>query len=105
MNNENMDLQDKFLMLARQYEIAKETTKEKRAELEAVMTDLEVGTMFQDPSTMAVYRIEVPAGTYVEYKRIGYARTAMAGESRGSLSKTEAEAAGFAVPKAERKAK
>jgi hypothetical protein len=58
--------------------------------------------MKQEPhgfSRGSCQKIEVPSGTFVEFKKIGYKRTAKSGEKGGSvLSKSEAESMGFVIP-------
>lgn len=54
------------------------------------------GYLFQDRYG-TVYKTVVPEGTFVSFKRAGIVRTKREGETRGSLSVKEAEAAGFTV--------
>ena len=92
----SQELQDKFVKVANEIEDLKKLTKEKYEQLDQLMNDLGVGAMFQSFEGL-VYRIEVPKGTFMEYKQIGYSRTKRAEESKGSLSKKEAQASGFVV--------
>lgn len=92
------DLQKRLFDLAIRYEALGKERKQVRAELDVVMAQLGVGTYHQD-SDMTVYKIVEPTGTFVEYHKIGYDRTAKVDESRGTLSKKEAEENGFTVLK------
>lgn len=93
------DLEKRFFELATELERLKDRQKKVNEELNLVMERLGVGTYLQDPSTGLVYKIEVPSGTFVEFKKIGYKRTAKPGEKGGSvLSKSEAESMGFVLP-------
>lgn len=95
----NTDAQNKFLELSKRFETLKEEMKALKPTLQELMTEIGVGTMFQDSDTGLVYRIEVPTGTYISFDPITYSRTKKAGEDKGSLSKKEAEAAGFTLTK------
>jgi len=89
----------KFFETAKYYEQLKEKMDEVRASMNAEMAALGIGTYHQDPETGTVYKIVKPRGTYVEYREIGYERTAQEGEDRGTLSKKEAQGAGFTLKK------
>ena len=91
--------QAKFLELAKYYEQLKEKTDEVRIEMQAVMTELGVGATLQDPLTLAVYKIVKPMGTFTYYRDIDYVRTVLEGETKGSLSKKEAESLGYILSK------
>lgn len=93
------DTQQKFLEISKRLEVLKEESKALYPTLDDLMKEIGVGTMFQDPETGLVYKIEVPTGTFVQYNTISYVRTKKAGETKGSLAKTEAEAAGFVLSK------
>ena len=93
------DAQKKFLEIAKRYEVLKEEMKALKPTLQDLMTEIGVGTMFQDPETMLVYKIEVPTGTFISFDPINYVRTKKTGETKGSLSKSDAEAAGFTLAK------
>jgi len=91
--------QSSFLALAKTYESLKKQMKELRSQLDAAAGDLGVDEMFQDPDTGAVYKIVEPTGTFIEFRKIDYKRTALEGERGGTvLSKSEAEEAGFKLP-------
>lgn len=93
------DLEKRFFELATESERLKEQQKKLNEELSVVMDQLKIGTYLQDPMTGLVYKIEVPNGTFVEFKRIGYKRTAKTGEKGGTvLAKSEAESMGFILP-------
>ncbi len=91
------DSQKRFFELTEHYEHLKDEMKKVRQELDLTMDILGVGTYHQDPVTGCVYKIVIPDGTYVEFRQIGYDRTAKANESRGTLSKKEAEENGFVL--------
>ena len=91
------DTQKKFLELSKQMEALNAQRKELKPQLEALMVELGVGSHFQDPDTGLVYQIEVPNGTFIEYKRIGYARTKAKEEVKGTLSMKKAEDLGYKV--------
>lgn len=93
------DQENRFFALTKTYESLKEQMKIVRERLDSVMVEMGTETYHQDPETMAVYKIEVPKGTFIEYKTVGYVRTVLPGEKRGSLSKTEAESLGFSLTK------
>jgi hypothetical protein len=94
-----MEKQAKFLELAKYYEQLKEKIDEVRTEMDGVMRDLGIGTTFQDPDTLTVYRVVKPQGRFVYYHELDYVRTAQEGERAGSLSKKEAEGLGFVLKK------
>jgi predicted transcriptional regulator len=89
--------QAKFLELAKKQERLKEIQDEVRTELNSVMTELGYGTTLQDPTTLAVYKIVKPNGTFTYYRDVDYVRTALEGERAGTLSKKEAESLGFVL--------
>lgn len=91
--------QAKFLETVKYYEELKVKMDEVRTELNTLMVELGTGTTFQDPLTLAVYRVVKPNGTFVYYKDLDYVRTALEGERAGTLSKKEAESLGFVLKK------
>jgi hypothetical protein len=93
------DLQVKFLALVKKKESAAKLLGLINSELADTMRQIPLGEMFQDPTDLVVYQIMTPSGTYIEYKNVDYIRTRKEGETRGTLSMKEAEAAGFTVPK------
>ena len=93
------DAQAKFLEISKRYETLKEEMKALKPTLQELMTEIGVDAMFQDSETGLVYRIEVPTGTYISFDPITYARTKKVGEDKGSLSKKDAEAAGYTLAK------
>jgi hypothetical protein len=94
-----MSFNAKFFELAKKYENMKKEMDAVRADLQAVMLDLGVGSYLQDIDDSTVYKIVKPTGTFVYYKDIDYVRTAKDGERAGTLSKKEAEEKGFTLPK------
>jgi hypothetical protein len=95
--NEKDNLQKRLFELSADIESLKKQQTKNYEELNQILSLLGVGTYHQDPVTKIVYKVVVPSGTFVEYKTIGYERTAFSGEKRGSLSKKEAREAGFEV--------
>ena len=87
--------QEKFLQIVEKYEQLKKEMKELKPELNRLLTEIGVGSYFQDPSTNTVFKVTQPTGTYVEFSLISYDRTKKEGEVKGSLSKKEAEEQGF----------
>ena len=96
------DTQKRFLELSKRYEKLKEEMKLLKPEIHGLLKEIGVGTYFQDPVTMAVYKVEVPTGTFISFDEIGYKRTALAEESgSGKLAKKEASEKGFVLGKGE----
>lgn len=88
-----------FLSHAKYYEELSAKMDEVRESLRLSMEDLGVNTYVQDIETGLVYKVVKPTGTYMYYRDIDYKRTAKADERSGTLSKKEAEEAGFTVLK------
>lgn len=88
-----------FLVVAKQYEELKDQLTVKSDELQELLRGLNLGEYVQDPETGLVYKIVKPTGRFVYYNDREYIRTAKADERAGSLSKKEAEEAGFTLPK------
>lgn len=59
-------------------------------ELVEVCQKLGVGYAFQDEEG-TIYKVDVPKGTYVSYKPIGFVRTKRGDERAGTLSQKEAQ--------------
>lgn len=91
--------QQNFLNLAKEMEAKQKEVNDLREKLEASMQELGLGNTFQDPATGVVYRVAVPKGTFMYYRHIDYVRTAIGDERAGTLSKKDAEAAGFVLQK------
>lgn len=89
----------KFFELVKKYEHLKEEMDAVRTDLQSVMLDLGIGSYLQDTDDSTVYKIVKPTGTFMYYRDIDYVRTAKGSERAGSLSKKEAEEAGFTLPK------
>ena len=87
--------QEKFLELSEKYEELKKQMKEIKPELQALMTEIGVGSYFQNPANNVVFKIIEPQGTFISFDKISYDRTKKEDEKRGSLSKKEAQEAGF----------
>ena len=91
------DTQQKFLELSKQYEALKNQMKELKPQLQALMLELGEGSHFQDPATLAVYKIIKPTGTFISFDPISYERTKFADEKKGSLSMKKAEELGYSL--------
>lgn len=92
LNKEKM--QDRLVQLIEQKEKLLEELKALKPEMEMILKELGTGHYFQRDNV--VYKVEVPKGTFVEYKTIDYNRTRKEGEKGGNyLSKKEAQEQGF----------
>ena len=93
------DQEKRFLELVKQKEELKDKLTEVSEALDAVMTELKVGSMLQDPETLLVFKVVKPTGKFTYYSDIDYVRTAKEGERAGTLSKKEAESMGYVLKK------
>lgn len=93
------DLKQKFIELAKQLEALNDQRDALREELTQTMLALGLGTLAQDSVTGIVYKVNKPKGTFTYFRDIDYVRTAKPDERAGSLSKKEAEEAGFNLKK------
>lgn len=91
--------QQKFIRLAQSIEAKQKEINTLRDELNGVMVEIGIGNYVQDGVTSTVYKMVKPTGTFTYFRDIDYTRTALEGERAGTLSKKEAEEAGFAVLK------
>ena len=91
--------QSNFIAATERYEQVKKELDAAREELEKCALALGYGAYVQDPETSLVYKIVKPNGSFVYYRDIEYVRTAKDGERAGTLSKKEAEGAGFILKK------
>ena len=89
------EVYSKFLTLSKKYESLKAELDTVREQMTTELIKIGVGTYFQDPETMAVFKVVIPKGKFVYYENISYERTALEGETRGTLSKKEANEKGF----------
>lgn len=94
-----MSKEIRFLSIAKKFEELQEEVSAIRLELNAAMNDLGIGSYAQDPDTGLVYKIVKPNGRFVFFSDLDYTRTAKPSERAGTLSKKEAEEAGFTVMK------
>lgn len=90
--------QARFVELEKRKNEVKKFFEELNEATKAVAAEIGVNGMFQDPDG-TVYKVIKPDGKYVHFEEISYIRTRRLDEKRGELSLTEAEAAGFTVPK------
>ena len=88
-----------FIDLTKEVEELEKKLIEARNRLDLGMKELGVGFMCQDSSDLTVFRIGKPKGRFVYYTDLEVQRTARIGEDRGSMSKKDAEAAGFVLKK------
>lgn len=95
--------QARFIGAVEAYEAEKERAKQAREALDAAIAELMANDNlaglpgpFQDVNGV-VYRLTVPSGTYVEFRRLDYQRTRKPGEKKGSLSLKEARELGFVL--------
>ena len=86
-----------FLNATKTVERIKEELEYAYEQLNTAMKGLGVDAYVQDPETQLVYKVVKPKGTFVYYRDLDYVRTAKEGERAGTLSKKEAEAAGFTL--------
>lgn len=89
------DQQQKFIELSKTYESLKEQLSEIKEEYTSLLTEIGVGTSFQDPEDKTVFEIVVPKGRFVYNELIGYDRTRREGERSGSLALKRAKELGF----------
>lgn len=100
MNDRHSNIQEQLFQLAGEIEQAKAGLKHKQEQLEKVLPELGINTYHQDPVNGIVYKIYKPEGTFISFKSIDVKRTALPGESGGTvLSKKEAQEQGFVVGK------
>jgi hypothetical protein len=92
-------IEKEFVELTKKYEQLKKELKETRDKLVPLMSELGLNTYIQDPLDGTVFKIVEPKGTFVEFRKIDYVRTAREDESRGDLSKKEASDNGFILRK------
>lgn len=92
----NQEIINKFLELEAKKEAVKQYFKDLDEATKAVAEIVGINGYFQAPDG-TVFKIVNPAGTFVEYKTVGYERTRREGEKRGSLSMKEAKEAGFDI--------
>jgi len=85
----------KCLEIIKKYEDLKDQMKKARLELNQALTEIGVGSYFQDPESKIVVKVVEPTGTFIEFHKISYERTSKPTEKRGSLSKKEATEQGF----------
>lgn len=86
-----------FFELTDKIEELKEQQKILAEQLDVEMAKLPLDVCFQNPANGLVYKIQKSKGSYVYYKFLEYVRTKKATEAKGTLSKSEAEAAGFKI--------
>lgn len=89
-------LEETLVTLSLQKEKLKKEMEEINGKLEEALKGLGIGHMFQAQDG-TVFRVSKPTGTYISFREIDYDRTRREGEKSGSLSLTDARAAGFEV--------
>ena len=90
--------QQRFVELEKKKEEVKKFFEDLKNANEEVAKEVGINGYFQD-NEGTVYKVVVPEGKFVTFDKIGYNRTRRNGEKRGDLSLTEAEAAGYTVPR------
>lgn len=85
----------RLLSLDSRKEEIKQYHEDLQEALAAVVEEVGVGGMFQDPSTSRVYEIVEPSGRYVFFDKLSYNRTKLGDEVKGTLSMKKAKDAGF----------
>ena len=89
--------QAKFVELEKKKEAIKAYFEELQAATEAVIAEIGINGMFQDPSDGVVFKMVIPEGKFVTFDKYGYTRTKRNGERAGTLSVKAAEEAGYKV--------
>jgi hypothetical protein len=90
-------MSQKFIDLATQIEALETQLINLAKDLAQEMLTLGFGAYVQDPATRLVYKIVEPKGSFIYFKKIDYVRTAKTEERSGTLSKKEANEAGFSL--------
>ncbi len=85
-----------FLELERKKEEARQIYKALHEATTAVAEEIGIGGHFQDAEG-TVYQIVEPAGTFIEYQKVGYERTKRGEEKRGTLSVKRAKELGYDI--------
>ena len=88
----------RFLELERKKTEVKKYFDELSAATEALVSEIGLNNLFQDPTDGTVFKLLIPEGRFVHYEKFSYVRTRRIDEKRGDLSIKEAQAAGFTVP-------
>jgi hypothetical protein len=91
------DQQKRVIELSKQREVLKEQLKTSGEELDSLLSEVGLGTSFQDPEDKVVFEVVIPKGVFISYKTIGYDRTKREGERAGSLSMKRAKELGFEI--------
>ena len=86
--------QAKFVELEKKKEEVKKYFEELNNAMVDVINEVGFEGMFQTEDGI-VYKMVQPEGKFVAFDKYGYVRTKRPGEFKGTLSKKEAEAAGF----------
>lgn len=84
----------RLVELDRQKDVHRQFFKDLTEAVQAVADEKGIGHAFQDEEGI-VYRVIVPNGTFIEFKKVDIERTRRPGETRGSLSIKAAEEMGF----------
>jgi hypothetical protein len=93
----NEERNTRFFALVKKYEELQKQADSARELVKMEMELFKIGDMVQAPVDGVVYKIVVPTGTYIEFRKIDYQRTRKEGETKGSLSMKEAKEAGFVL--------
>lgn len=95
MQDKENSVSQTFLDLVVKLETAETLVQNLKDQLVKEMELVGVGSYVQDPLSLLVHRIVEPKGAFIYYPRISYVRTAKPEERSGTLSKKEAQEAGF----------
>ena len=91
--NENTNIKDleaKLVELSFVKDELKKKYEELDKQLEETCTALGIGHIFEDKDG-TVYKVDVPKGSFVSFKHIGFVRTKRGEEKAGTLSVKEAQ--------------
>ena len=97
MQDKENSVSQTFLDLVVKLETAETLVQNLKDQLVKEMELVGVGSYVQDPLSLLVHRIVEPKGAFIYYPRISYVRTAKPEERSGTLSKKEAQEAGFTL--------
>ena len=91
------DIQKRFVELDKQKDMVKRFYEELEHVTSLLVQEMGVDSYFQDPEDSVVYKVVVPDGKFVRFNKYDVIRTKREDEAKGSLSKVEAQRAGFSL--------
>lgn len=89
------DEQKEAIEISKQIEQKVEELKQLNSKLDEILTNIGIGSSFQDPTDNTVFEIVIPKGQFTSFRHVGYERTKREGERAGSLSVKRAKELGF----------